>query len=215
MPHLKSYSLFGSPLRAFWFDFLGNATRCSYNGANPSEQTTYTSGWTFTSSGSKPNGTSAYCDTGIKPSTMSQNSTGLGIYIRENIDEASCEIGVSTSLYTVIRARISNNFYSAISQTDQNSYANTDSRGLFSVSRTASNVVKSYKNGVLLATNTNASSTPETINIYKGAGNRGGIWSPSSKQFAFSYIDNGLTATQISNLNTCVQTLMTTLGINV
>ena len=66
-----------------------------------------------------------------------------------------------------------------------------------------------------MATNTDVSSSPETINIFKGAGNRGGIWSPSSKQFTFSYIDNGLTATQVANLNTCVNTLMTTLGINV
>ena len=212
---LKSYSLFGTPLRAFWFDFLGNATRCSYNGANPSEQTTYTSGWIFSSSGSKPNGTSAYCDLGIKARSLSRDSQGIGIYIRENINENGCDIGVSVSFYSVILSRWSGLFRTAMNQTGLNDHSNSDSRGLFSTSRNASNVVKKYKNGTLVATNADISYQPDNYNYFKGAGNRQGIWAPSSKQFAFSYIDNGLDATQQANLYTCVQTLMTTLGINV
>lgn len=212
---LKSYSLFGSPLRAFWFDFLGNATKCSYNGANPTEQTTYTSGWTFSSSGSKPNGTSAYCDTGINIRGLNQNSQGIGIYIRENINESACDIGVSVSFYHMIASRWSDLFRTGINQTGLNDNANTDSRGLFSVSRTASNVTKKYKNGALVATNTDVSYQPDNYNVFKGAMNRQGAIYFSSKQFAFSYIDNGLTDTQVANLNTCINTLMTTLGINV
>lgn len=212
---LKSYSLFGSPLRAFWFDFLGNATRCSYNGANPIEQTTYTSGWTFSSSGSKPNGTSAYCDTGINIRGLNQNSQGIGIYIRENINESSCDIGTSVTKYFIIASRWSTYFRSGINQAELNNTTNPNSLGLFSVTRTSSNIVKQFKNGSLFGSYSDTSVTPENYNIYKGAGNRAGIWAPSSKQFAFTYIDNGLTDTQVANLNTCVNTLMTTLGINV
>lgn len=213
---LKSYSLFGSPLRAFWFDFLGNATKCSYNGANPTEQATYTSGWTFSSSGSKPNGTSAYCDTGIKPSNLSQNSAGLGIYIRENIIETSFDIGASNSNYVAISSLLSGSFYAGVNQNSFLISTNADSKGFYSVTRTTSSLIKSFKNGVLKVTDTTTSTTPEAINIFKGGLNRGGgVLYPSTRQFAFSYIDNGLSETQISNLNTCVTTLMTTLGINV
>lgn len=213
---LKSYGLFGSSLRAFWFDFLGNSTKCSYNGANPSEQTTYTSGWTFSSSGSKPNGTNAYCDTGIKPSDLSQNAIGIGIYIRENITETSFDIGASNSNYVAISSLLSGSFYGGINQNSFLTSANSDSKGFYSVTRTTSSLIKSFKNGILKVTDTTTSTTPEAINIFKGGLNRGGgILYPSTRQFAFSYIDNGLTETQVANLNTCVTSLMTTLGINV
>ncbi len=104
-------------------------------------------------------------------------------------------------------ARLSLNGWQTITNTGT-------SKGLQLVSRTSSTVTKGYNKTTLLGTDTNASNGQSTVQDYLGAYNGNGTptWYSSRKISIYGRMD-GLDATQEANLNTCINTLLTTLSI--
>ena len=99
------------------------------------------------------NGTSSYINTGWVPSTDGVNYTkddaGFEIYIRTNVDEARYDLGVKGGAnWLAIEARASDVAYLRMNDDTWSFDANTDSRGFFIGNRTASNVLKLYKNDI-------------------------------------------------------------------
>jgi hypothetical protein len=205
-----------------------SAAACAQNLKSSSFTGTFTSGWTFASTGVTPNGTSAYMDIGLNPSiSITNNNNHISIYSRTNTDGVFGDIGVSANSPTFIPlnalyARDTNQFGSrAYSYTIGFSLntANTDSRGFFVTNRTSNIVLNAWKNGTKqgTATYTNTDNiTTVNRNYFLGAINLGGSSGQfANREYAFSSIGDGLNDTNASDFYTAVQAFQTTLSRNV
>ena len=221
---LKGYSIW-TKFNALYPFVGGTATTHKFNLKNPLDtdaafRLVFSGGWTHSATGVLPNGTNAFADTKLIPNTvLAQNSFSFGFYSRTNIDALIVDIGSvgSNGVYTLLFSRYLNAIYNAInSSITYTTSANTDSKGLYVGNRTASNIIKNYKNGSLLTTGTTASTGNNNGNIYLGAyNNNGSVQYPSSREFAFASIADGFSDTEVSNFYTAVQTFQTTLSRNV
>ena len=215
-----------SGMKAIYPMVGASAEACKQNLKSSSFTGTFSSGWTFASTGVTPNGTSAYFDTTLIPdNSLTLNNTHLSVYSRTNISSNSqVDIGTNDNattflpLFKLYIRTILNNF-----DTLQYSFealqilqvANTDSRGFFIGSRTSNISSKSYKNGTLLATNTTANNQTRMskFSLFLGGSNNNGTAGDySTRQLSMSSIGDGLTDTQASNFYTAVQAFQTTLS---
>ena len=206
------------------------ATTCKFNLKNPVDSNaafrlTFFGGGTFSANGYLPNGTNAYADTFYTPSVNSTlNSSHVSFYSRTNTDAVSIDIGANnllggTSGATMLYTRSTNinygviDLYPAIAG-DYIQAGNTDSRGFYSLSRTASNLSKSYKNGNVLSSKTNTGNR-STKSIVLSALNKDSpdqITSFSNRECAFASIGDGLTDAEALAFYNAVQTFNTTLA---
>jgi hypothetical protein len=88
--------------------------------------------------------------------------------------------------------------------------ANTSSIGFFTISRLTAPTHRLYINGSQVATNSTTDGTLQTGGIFLGCQGIGTNY--STRTYRFASVGLGLTGTDVSNLNTRVQTLMTALG---
>jgi hypothetical protein len=216
---LKGYSIF-TKFKAFYFLFLGDSTKNSYNGKNPSAYNlTFTSGWTFSSSGATPNGTSAYANTSFNPvaESLPLNDNHLSIYSRTNQSAVVADIGTYQNFVLVPLYSGGCFVYNA---STNYTYPSTplNSLGLYVTSRLTSTRSQTYRNGTKLTYATaDASTSYDNKSIFISAAGNGGSapqWY-SSKQLTFASIGNGLNDAENTNYYTALNSLMTTLGINV
>jgi hypothetical protein len=220
--NLKAYGIW-TKMKAIYPLVGGTSSTHKWNLKDPRDldaafRLVFNGGWTHSSTGATPNGTNAYADTKFIPSTNTAlNSYSQGFYSRTNIDALAVDMGGVGSVqtgYMLFLSRYSNQFSNVInSLVNYTNSANTDSRGFFVGNRTASNVIKNYKNGSLLTTGSVASITNCNGSIWIGAfNNNGGGQYYTNRQYAFSYIGDGLTDTEAANFYTAVQAFQTTLG---
>ena len=211
----------------------GTATTHKYNLKNPLDtdaafRLSFLGGWTHSSTGALPNGTTTYADTFIFPNTsLGANSGHLSYYSRTNSAVTNeIPMGVTlplggTGLNLVIRRPTTNlNSFRATETTLFTGLINstsTDSRGLTSGSITASNSRKIYKNGSLLATNSSTITWQRSsTKIFLGAANESGTANYfTDKECAFAGVASGLSDAEESSLYTAVQAMQTSLSRNV
>ena len=196
-----------------------SAAACAQNLVSASFTGTFTSGWTYASTGVTPNGSSAYFNTTFKPfENLSTFSSHFSYYSRTNIDgtyvDMGCQDGATSRDVLHIK-------YAGVAYYDQNDQSNgrlsfsmsgINSTGLAIMSRTANNLQIGQVNGVTRGTNTSTTTTilPNT-NVYVGAANLPSLlYTP--RQCAFASMGDGLTSTQAGLLYTAVQAFQTTLG---
>lgn len=199
-----------------------SAAACAQNLKSSSFTGTFTSGWTFASTGAKPNGTSAYFDTALNPSTqLTKTNAHLSTYIRTNSNSGtpydignSGNAGATTTPTYLISRYSSNNAFIGIADTSYaTSISSTNSLGFWCGATNGTSTQKLYKNGSSIVSGSAASGGFANNNIYIGANNGGGTASLfSDKQTAFASIGDGLTDTQASDFYTAVQAFQTTLG---
>ena len=144
------------------------------------------------------------------------NSTHLSFYSRTNNPASEiADIGSlgSNNSWTLLEI-YQNLFYNLINQSVSTSNSSmTNSTGMFIGSRTASNILKSFKNNSLLQSHNTISNQMSNISLTIGAMNRS--TTPiyySNRQYAFASIGDGLTDAEASSFYTAVQTFQTTLG---
>lgn len=220
---LKSNSLW-TKMYAIYPIIGGTATTHKFNLKNPADsdaayRLSFAGGWTHSSNGALPNGTTGYANTFLNPNTLSmQNSIHMSFYSRTNtvagsMADMGCHNG---SVYTIQNIAIVGIHYVGLNSTTFPSVAVADARKFWIDTRTASNVIKGYRDGSEIATGTNASSTPPNFPIFIGARSSSGTAELfSNKQCAFASIGTGLTPTDVTNFNTLVVNYNTTLGRNV
>lgn len=186
-------------------------------------------GWTHSSNGALPNGTTAYANTKlvVRDSIPSANFNHLSYYSRTAAGAAS-EYTMATydgsRFIGMIIARNSGQqgFFSNVAGATY--YGATDNSVLtglgFAIGTQQGTNVKFYKNSSLIVSNTSLSpglDTPITYPIFLCTYNNSG--SPASaysnKQCAFASIGDGLSDAEVLALNTVVQAFNTTLGRNV
>lgn len=221
---LKANGLW-TPMKAIYPMVGASAAACAQNLKSSSFTGTFTSGWTFESSGVTPNGTSAYMNTNLNQSSnLGASNNHISVYSRTDANGTTTPLNIqvdcgitdnSTYSFSQILSRLNNAFnYENGSQTT--SISNTNSLGMYVGSSTSNTSGKAYKNGSLLATSTTTQAkTLYNKNIYIAATNNTITSLPihySSRQYAFASIGDGLTDTQASNFYTAVQTFQTTLN---
>jgi hypothetical protein len=194
-----------------------SAAACAQNLKSSSFTGTFTAGWTFASEGVTGNGTSAFMNTNLTPSvSLVLNNTHLSFYSRSNSPASSmADIGSfgSNSSWTLIEV-FGSIFYNLINQANSASNSSmTTTLGHFVGSRTASNNLKSYRNGTSFATHTTSSNNLSDRIIYLAAMNN----SPSpqfysNRQYSFASIGDGLNDIEVANFYTDVQAFQTTLS---
>jgi len=229
---MKSYSIW-SKMKAIYPMVGASAAACAQNLKSSSFTGSFTSGWTFASTGVNGNGTSAYFDTTFNASTqLSNNNIHISGYSRTQkypnssatpmIVMAALGSGSNLLDLEIINASSSNKTASYIYDYDANKgileVATTDTLGFYTNVRTSTSSHKIYKNGSVIATSTTASTynSAPNFNLYlSGLNNNGSLLFPNNVNYAFASIGDGLTDTEASNFYTAVQAFQTTLSRNV
>jgi len=182
----------------------------------------FNGGWTHTSTGAQPNGTTGYADTKLSPLSVLTSANHFSFYNNGSISNTQTTIDIGSGngdpnageLYLWTYREDGTMKYDNGSSITNRVSASTTSKGFSLGSRTSNISQKIYKNGNLLATNTNVNvnSLPYP-SIYIGSGNINGTSQyPSNKQSAFVSIGDGLTDLESTALYTAVQTYQTSLG---
>jgi hypothetical protein len=177
-------------------------------------------GWTHSSTGILPNGSNAYADTKLIPSQRysTNSSVSFGVYSRndklENSTELSAYSGASQNMGMEPRWS-DGKFYGYAWQDGAGTSVtlNSGSLGLLSVNRQSSNILKTFRNNILIGNQTSTvSGTFPTASVKISMG---GISNYSSREKAFAYIGDGISDNEISLLSTAVQRFQTSLGRHV
>jgi hypothetical protein len=218
-----------SAMKAIYPMVGASAAACAQNLKSSSFTGTFTSGWTFASTGVKGNGTSAYMNTGLIPSVSLSNANHhVSYYSRNNPTPIlAIDMGVNdASGYYSPQLRIrldgffgftntlmfesgSSSVYGATIST------NSDSKGFYIGNILSTTNRKTYKNSSISGTlTTSIANSLGTGAIYLNAVNTQPNFANqfSNKECAFASIGDGLTDTQASNFYTAVQAFQTTLS---
>ena len=215
---LSTYGL-TSKMKALYPFVGGTSTKHKYNFMDARDldaafRLVFSGGWTHSSTGALPNGTNAYANTYLYPAiTLSSSSAHFSKYNRNNdltgTQVDGCYDGgfgyVMQQNYTAANGIIG-------TVPSLVSYTQTDTRGLFTSTRTATNAFKAFKNSTSQGSNTTTITALPNVNFYIGARTDGFY---NSYECAFASLGDGLSDSDVSNLYTAVQAFQTTLGRNV
>jgi hypothetical protein len=208
-----------TPMKAIYPMVGASAAACAQNLKSSSFTGTFSSGWTFASTGVTPNGTSAYMDTLLNANTNLQlNSTHLSCYYNsEKITPSSneqCGVYISTTIEII--PNISGTCYIGVNSTLEPSASVSNALGLYLSNRPSSSLLNGWKNGTKIISDiTNVAISKPNGNVYIGAMNEGTPKRFSTQKCAFASIGDGLTDTQASNFYTAVNSFQVSLSRNV
>lgn len=195
-----------------------SAAACRQNLKSSTFTGTFTSGWTFASTGVTPNGTSAYMDTNYNPSVSGQlNSAHLSVYQRTNLGLSGIlvlmGVKIGNDIQTIVPAAAGNS-YNSVNGTDtvlSFVYSRTDS--LILTNRTNSTNFTNWRQSTKLNTiNQNSTNRPNGNIWISGRNQNGSLIFPDSNEKSFVTIGEGLTDTEIVNYYTAVQAFQTSLN---
>jgi hypothetical protein len=223
---LKGYSIW-TKMKALYPMVGGTASTHKFNLKNPLDtdaafRLVFSGGWTHSSTGATPNGTNAYADTFLTPSTnLIDNNFNYSYYSRNTTALVTEIMGAwntsnqQTQLVTNDPiGRLYGDAYGLSSRVFSSPPSFT---GLLSYGRLSSTSLSLYRNGTNLTTNTSlVSGNIPNIKVFLSAINVSGtpiLFTPL--QCAFASIGDGLTDTEAANFYTAVQAFQTALSRNV
>jgi hypothetical protein len=209
---LKGYSLW-TKMKAIYPVVGGSASAHAVNLKTPGTfNLSFSTGWTHSSNGALPNGTSAYADTSVYPNvSLSQNSTHISCYIRTNNTSNEVAIGstrTGTNLLNLFPDFSGSSYFRINSAGDAGINTGTGHLGFWLGNRNSSTQTTNRRNSTLYTNTTN--STGLDNNMIKLANILG--YGYYANQFAFASIGDGLTNTEAANFYTAVQAYQTTLS---
>ena len=236
---LKGYSIW-TKMKAIYPFVGGTASTHKWNLINPLDtdaafRLVFNGGWTHSATGAKPNGTNAYANTYLKPSTsLITNYASLHYYSRTSGSELSTGKGTVIGVRSVNSGTTGNSLVLAPKRFDDfslfyytftgatNEFASRASEptgtGLFSGALMASSS-KIYKNGINETTVNNSFGVRNTPNLvtYLGALNANGtqVLEYSLRESAFAAIADSMSDAEVADLYTAVQAFNTTLSRHV
>lgn len=234
---LKAASIW-TKMKAVYPFVGGDATKHSYNLKNTSLfQLTFSGGWTHASTGSTPNGTNGYADTGFnfhddggnsglptnRTDLTAYQSFALGFYSRSNTAPSTDRtlFGSFKSTDEILWDNYSTNRHYIVYGDAINDVVNpgTGYKRLCLISRTANNSAKAFRDGTQVGTTkttTRTTNIQTRNNMWIGAENNNGTgrwW--GDYECAFFFISDGLSDSEVTALNTAVNTYQTALSRNV
>lgn len=195
------------------------AAQMKFNLVNPQDsdaafRLAFSGGWTYSTNGAQPNGTNGYADTKFIPSTaLTISSAHFSKYNRTN-DLVSNKVDGALSIDNL---KIMQQNYSAgngiIGETASlMSYTPTDTRGLFTATRTSSSLSKVFRNSVQISSSTSTITALPDRTMYIGGRNDGPVSFYNSYQAAFASFGDGLSDAEAALLYQLVQDFQTTLS---
>jgi len=221
-----------SAMRAVYPMVGASAAACAQNLKSSSFTGTFSSGWTFASTGATPNGTSAYMDTNcLSNNVFTQGNAGFAVYRRtinvqngnSKVDFGAAAAGAALPI-VYFKGRSGNGKFESgmwsynTAQGAFTSTSNSQTIGFYQVHRTSNTLATGYNGGTswITSTNSNTAYTPNIPrNMFLAAvndANTGGAVDFNDCQYAFASIGDGLTDTQASNFYSAVQAFQTTLS---
>ena len=162
-------------------------------------------------------GTNDYIDCNWNPSTNGINyvldSATVGGYNRTNTNVGT-EGGSISGSRIYLWTRSAATLYLMLNQNAGGiGTANADSRGMYINSRTASNVIKAYKNKVAIINDTTVSTTIPNLNIYSlGINSTGALYEPTTKQVSLFFAGSGFVQGDVDNMTDRFETYMDSNG---
>ena len=201
-----------SAMRAVYPMVGASAAACAQNLKSSSFTGTFTSGWTFASTGVTPNGTSAYFDTTVTNNIdITDRASHWSTYFRTlgnggfyGYFNGANAFGVQPRAASNVIATGLNN----IAATSVNSVI-----GYLVGSVNSSTDAKLYVNNSLVFTLSNPTAISQNLDFYLGALNSSGsAILYATQEIAFSSLGDNLNNTQASNFYTAVQAFQTTLS---
>jgi hypothetical protein len=204
------------------FPFVGGtATTHKWNLKDPRDldaafRLVFAGGVTHSSQGIQGNAVNGYANTFLNFSTINTLG-GVSTYVLNNIAQNSATIGcqVSGGTATNIIPRWSDsNAYLRVYSTSQFSTSNLSSSGFIALSRINSTQTIANFNGINSTFSSNVSGLGPDKSLYLMANHSDifGINLFSSHQIAFTTIHNNMSAGDLSQLYSIIQTYQTTLG---
>jgi len=210
---MKSAGIWSS-MKAIYPMVGASAAACAQNLKSSSFTGTFTSGWTFASTGVKGNGTSAYFDTGFKPSTdASLSGFSFGGYPRNNDTSGTQVSGCFSTTFAQNNLSNGNMFSGSINELF--SYTANPSQRMFVHRRTSASFSESYRDSTSLGTATTTAIGLPNINYYIGVRNASPPTFYDAHEYAFYFFGLSLTNQNALDLTTAVNTFQTTLSRNV
>jgi hypothetical protein len=217
---LKGYSIW-TKMKALYPFVGGTSSTHKFNLKDPRDldaafRLVFNGGWTHSSNGATPNGTNAFADTKFNPSTfLTTSSAHFSKYNRTNdlagsqkVDGCMTAGGANFMHQNYVGANGIIGEVGAII-----SYTATNTTGLFTITRTAINNQKLFRNSTLLGASSFTINNLPSWNFYLGARNDASITSSyNSYQCAFASLGDGLTDTEAANFYTAVQNFNTALA---
>jgi hypothetical protein len=201
-----------------------SASACAVNLVNGSYLATFSSGWTFATTGATPTGANTYMKiNGFNPSLLLDSyNTSFSYYSRTNNTFNGTDLGCQNGISDTTRVALSV-YYAGSSYADLNNVttgrigaAPSGTLGLFLMSRESSTLMKMYKNSSQLGATDTTLMTSLLPNAIYAVGtidfNDGTNYSSTNRQCAFSHIGTGLTSSEVSTFYTHVQTYQTALS---
>jgi hypothetical protein len=216
---LKANSLW-TAMRAVYPMVGASAAACAQNLKSSSFTGTFTSGWTFASTGINGNGTSSYMTTGLNASTVVSGGGNFFVYTNNNGTNlgSSRDLGLIGTNENGLVVNFGGDTYSL-----QGNYSapqqfvttpfNAANLGFFqaNIFGTTNSIVR---NNSILNTNTNGF-TYFNDTLYLGAAKTFGSTvptTPSNRRYCFAGVSDGLSNTNLSLFYTAVQAFQTTLS---
>jgi len=215
-------------LTAFYLFIGGTATKCSYNGKNPSISNTYNlifnGGVTYSNNGVKFNGINGYANTNIPQNIISTSANGMSVYFLENVKRDEVQIGyVNRTVFesTEIGMGWALNSKTYIGnksgqQFTPNTFTNIN--GLIRNNRQSSTAYRLFRNGLTIQSITatgNVDANTNTIVIGAERWSTGNsVQAFSNKTFAYAEISisHSLTNAQELIYYNCIQQYQTELS---
>jgi hypothetical protein len=221
---LKSYGIW-TKTKAIYPMVGGTATTHQYNLKDPRDldaafRLKFFGGWTHSSTGALPNG-SSYADTFLNAlTTLTNNNYHLSHYSR-----TQKTTGIEVDMGTIVDPRMIalDQYYGGASVkafvcgdyiSSQVLFNDTNTLGMVVGSRTSQTSAKLFMNAVQRGstlTLSNPNALPNNT-FYLGSNHSAVAYEYSTKQCAFASIGDGLTDTEVSNFYTAVQAFNTTLS---
>ena len=202
-----------SGMKAIYPMVGASAAACAQNLKSSSFTGTFTSGWTFASTGVKGNGISdEFVSNFMLNNFDSRLSVAFGMYNRTNFSGSGNGMTANPSLEFYIKFNSGGLQISYLFDSNNNTASRLSSLGLNSHSRTS--LTQKY-----MQTKTTVDSFISTVNtsildssMVKFSRTLSGF---DANEYSLFYISNGLIDTQLLSLNTNVQAFQTTLSRNV
>ena len=221
---LKGYGIW-TKMKAIYPIIGGTAALHKWNLKDPRDldaafRLTFVGGWTHSSTGALPGGVNAYGNTYLDTqNNLSLNSGHISFYSRTNAVTAAVRIDIGSlrpgvDSYSDIVTSATNLTYSRFNNTATfDTVASSTTLGFFTGSRTASNIIRTFRNGIQIIAGTAPSNSTSAIDFYIGAANSNGTANfYSNRECALASLGDGLTNTEAANFYTAVQAYQTTLS---
>ena len=225
-PTWSGYPAIGARLLAM-YPLEGNtASMQKWNGSNPLDfdsafRLQFNGGWLNTETGAKSNASNTYANTFLNlANDLTSGNYAFVLYIRTDIAENSTDIGASqttgTSSFNEMRSRQLTNTTYAANQAALNFISTASSSDKCWILARVGGDEYIIQNGVTIDTTTSAASTLPNLDVFFGARNRNGVFNnPSSREYSYAAILENITLTDLANMRSAIDNLMTVRNKNV